>query len=398
MSEDTQNTKNPAGPAGNPGAGAPVEGAGGAGGGDPAGGVALDFDRLLASISRELPVGDYLIYEGTYDRIREARRADDPSLPQGVWERELKRADWKQVAELCIDALETRTKDLQIAVWLLEGLIHLDGFSGLRLGLQLILELSQTYWDTIHPGQPGIDLDSRIAPLIWLNEKLSVQLKFCPVTHPKAVDAVVYTFADWERANAQDTGTAKDKRPKEQTAEIDTSLTRAKFLSSVMFTSRRFYEKQYADIDRALESLAVLGELLDEKCGPSGPSLKLFRDTLEDILSLADRFIKDKAEEVVSGSGLASEGVPDTDAAGYAFRQGDDMKYVSLSIRSRAEAYRMLSEAADYLMIHEPHSPTPYLVKRAVGWGHMSLTELLQELVNDEKDLKLIFNLLGVKS
>ena len=67
------------------------------------------------------------------------------------------------------------------------------------------------------------------------------------------------------------------------------------------------------------------------------------------------------------------------------------------SIRNRTEAYQMLSAAADYLLIHEPHSPTPYLVKRAVAWGHMTLMELLNELVNDNQDLKQIYTLLGLK-
>ena len=46
---------------------------------------------------------------------------------------------------------------------------------------------------------------------------------------------------------------------------------------------------------------------------------------------------------------------------------------------------------------HEPHSPTPYLVKRAVSWGDMTLTELLRELVNDDNNLKAILSLLGLK-
>jgi len=66
-------------------------------------------------------------------------------------------------------------------------------------------------------------------------------------------------------------------------------------------------------------------------------------------------------------------------------------------IRSRSEAYRMLGEAADYLMTTEPHSPVPYLVKRAVTWGNMSLSELLAEIVNDQSDLHAIHSLLGLR-
>ncbi|MCB1033146.1 MAG: type VI secretion system protein TssA, partial [Acidobacteria bacterium] len=66
------------------------------------------------------------------------------------------------------------------------------------------------------------------------------------------------------------------------------------------------------------------------------------------------------------------------------------------AIRSRAEAYRRLSEAADYLARTEPHSPTPYLVRRAVSWGSMTVTELLKELLADKSDLTTVFKLLGI--
>ena len=37
----------------------------------------VDLEKLLYPISVERPAGESLRYEGTYDRIREARRQDD---------------------------------------------------------------------------------------------------------------------------------------------------------------------------------------------------------------------------------------------------------------------------------------------------------------------------------
>jgi predicted component of type VI protein secretion system len=63
-------------------------------------------------------------------------------------------------------------------------------------------------------------------------------------------------------------------------------------------------------------------------------------------------------------------------------------------ISSRDEAYRRLAEAADYLCRMEPHSPAPYLVKRAIQWGSLSLPELLPELVRNQSELAELFRLL----
>ena len=65
-------------------------------------------------------------------------------------------------------------------------------------------------------------------------------------------------------------------------------------------------------------------------------------------------------------------------------------------IQSRAEAYKRLGEAADYLIKAEPHSPVPYLVKRAVAWGNMSFGELLVELVEGGGDHQRVLRLLGL--
>ena len=66
-------------------------------------------------------------------------------------------------------------------------------------------------------------------------------------------------------------------------------------------------------------------------------------------------------------------------------------------ITSREDAYRMLEAVAAYLQKAEPHSPTPYLVKRAVTWGRMSLADLMQEVVREEGDIARYFSLLGIK-
>jgi type VI secretion system protein ImpA len=74
------------------------------------------------------------------------------------------------------------------------------------------------------------------------------------------------------------------------------------------------------------------------------------------------------------------------------------MDKLSLSrVRSRAEAYQLLAEIAEFLVRTEPHSPVPYLVSRAVAWGSMPLEELLSELVRNSGELTEIYRLLNLQ-
>ena len=63
-------------------------------------------------------------------------------------------------------------------------------------------------------------------------------------------------------------------------------------------------------------------------------------------------------------------------------------------IRTRAEAYQRLAEAADFLAGIEPHSPVPSLIRKAIKWGGMTLEELLPELVRDSGQLSEIYRML----
>jgi len=65
-----------------------------------------------------------------------------------------------------------------------------------------------------------------------------------------------------------------------------------------------------------------------------------------------------------------------------------------LRLSSRSDAYRLLEEIALYLQKTEPHSPTPYLIRRAIAWGEMRFDELLPELVRDQGELSEIMKLL----
>jgi predicted component of type VI protein secretion system len=74
-----------------------------------------------------------------------------------------------------------------------------------------------------------------------------------------------------------------------------------------------------------------------------------------------------------------------------------DLRLATGPIRSRADAYRQLEGIANFLQSIEPHSPTPYLVRRAVSWGRMPLPELMQEVLREEGDLNRLFTVLGLK-
>jgi type VI secretion system protein ImpA len=336
----------------------------------------VDSERLLSPIAADAPTGPSLRYEGTYDAINALRREDDPQLDQGVWQSELKKADWPRVAEICLATLETRSKDLQIAAWLSESWTHLHGFAGLRAGLHLVAVLCDAYWDGLHPEIQDDDVEFRLAPIFWIDEKLSIAAKRVPLTAPRAEEVAAYTFAEWENGCRQ------------LRQRGDGGPTPQRFQQSALLTPTHWLARLARDLEGAAASADELHRVLDARCGTHAPALARIRETLGSILSVVTATLRGRHD---------SPDVPDAAASGEgeaAATPLDNASRDTSAIRSRVDAYRRLAEAAEFLERTEPHSPVPHLIRRAVSWGGLSLEELLPELVRDSHQLAEIFRTL----
>src|SRR5262245_46221728 len=110
------------------------------------------LDDLLAPVSRLSPAGEDLRHSHLYDRIRTARRsADDKRIGRSAQEDRVgpgPEQEWRAIAEWTRDAIASQSKDLQLAVWLLDARAHLDGFEGVASGVELIREMLIRFWET----------------------------------------------------------------------------------------------------------------------------------------------------------------------------------------------------------------------------------------------------------
>lgn len=360
----------------------------------------IDLETLLTPISADKPSGESLRYSGLYEAVEEARREDDPSLPQGVWKTELKRADWKEAARLCLDALETRSKDLQVAAWLLEAWIRLEGLPGAAAGLSLVGALCESFWNTVHPLPQEGDAEFRLAPLQWVADRVPGAVRGIPITWPAGSpsdEARPCTYADLDSARHMEKLARTDPQAV-QTEEGRGRISTDRFLVSVSLTPTAFYSVLAADARQALAALDGLVVLLNRLCGNDAPSFQRLGDALFAVQHFALRVLEERRDrgEEIAGPMEGAAAMDEMDLYPHAEEGEEGAFFGGAPIRSRSEAYRRLAEAADYLLRTEPHSPTPYLVRRAVAWGGMSLGELLQELVQGDGDLRAIYTLLGM--
>jgi type VI secretion system protein ImpA len=198
----------------------------------------VDLEKLLAPISAEAPAGVSLRYEGIYAKIQEARREDDPTLPQGVWERKLKVADHRQVMNLATEALEKRSKDLQIAIWLAEAWLDRHRFAGAAPGLELCAKLLERFWDTCFPAADD-DGDARISLVDWVDDMFTRKVRLFPFTDGSG-SGPVFTLEDWEASLQIDRPGARSRVP---VMEDGTIATREAILARISLTGHLWWSE-----------------------------------------------------------------------------------------------------------------------------------------------------------
>ncbi len=356
---------------------------------------AVRVEDFLLPVAGADPAGPPLRYDGTYDAVRDARRADDPGLPQGIWTRDLKRADWEGAAALCEAALRERSKDLQLCAWLLEAWLHLHGFAGAAAGLGVMHAVAERFWDGVHPRDDDA-CEARALVVEWLDGVVADALALVPVTAPSVADPDTHTWAAREAALRLENQARRDAGAAER-AEGEGAVTLARFDRAVSLTPTAVFAAADASLRSAEDAAGRLQALLDERCGAAAPGLLRTRGVLQALLGwtvqvLASRPAEPPASPEEPMSAPAPGGPPPApDAAPPAFSG-------AAGPASRDEAFRWLRAAADYLEATEPHSPVPHLVRRAVGWGGLSLQELMMDFQRSGYDLGTLYVLLGFGS
>ena len=262
----------------------------------------IDLDAILAAIPGDSPAGEDLRYTPVYDSIKEARREDDLSDPL-LSKNEIKRADWKKVISLSVDALKNRTKDLQIAAWLTEALIWTEGFEGLMTGLKISNAFLRDYWDSVYPQIEDGDLDFRVGPIEFMNDKLSLSIRQIPFTDIPATPG--YSWYKWQEAHqvGYETDTRNqygdvDESKKKQRDELITEgkLTLEDFDAAVERTSKEYYRSLTESLKRCHEEFTAMDATMDEKFGSNAPRMAEMREAIEACEQLAARLFEKKKE------------------------------------------------------------------------------------------------------
>jgi len=302
------------------------------------------------------------------------------------------------VQDAAVQLLSTQAKDLEVASWLTEALVRLEGFAGLRDGLTLITGMVERFWDVLFPEPDDDGLETKVGPVAGLSGSGATGTLSQPIRTLRFTNGSIARYSLWHYEQAADFEKLTDQTRRDARIKAGV-VTMEQFRQSMKETPSEEIRAVFSAIEESRVALSKMGQAFDKVAGHDAPSTSGLRDLLEQ-LSGAIRFVAgDKlvtaAEPAAVETPVAAVETGSTD--GPVAATATSMVRRTEGFVSREEALAELTKIAVFFRKTEPHSPLSYTIDEAVRRARLSLPELLAELAQDPSHIAHILLAAGIK-
>jgi type VI secretion system protein ImpA len=337
----------------------------------------IDLEKLLAPIPGDQPAGVDLRYETVYDRLKTTRRAAEDKLQGGHETAPMRpETEWKAIHALASEALANKSKDLQLAVWLLEVEAHTDDFSGAAAGIELVRLLMERYWDTLFPALDDEEpLAFRAGVLEWIESKQQLKLARILKQIPLTDSEHEYTLHHYELAQKRSTVRKQEELENLDQDQVPTSEA---FSSAIAAASDTFLESRSAEIAACRQQVDELEKFTDAHFTVREYQLGFgdLRQVLENCQWVVDRVLKPRQEAAAAAAAAQAPSAAVDESASTSIEsaaRGDvgtsTRPAIAGPVASREGALLQVSAIVDFLMVEDVLDPTPYLLALAIALG-----------------------------
>jgi type VI secretion system protein ImpA len=360
----------------------------------------IDIAAVLAPISDEAPAGvdprgdkqpDSLYY-----RVKDARNAARSEERGAVETGGATPEEWNTVVSAAVELLSTAGKDLEVAAWLVEGLVRTEGFVGLRDGLKVIGGIARDYWETCFPELDEDGIEGKVTAVAGLSGAGAIGTLIQPIRLLPITQGDIASFSLWNYEQANEIQKITD--PARRQARIDAgAVPMDQFMQSVAETPAATFAMTVGVIDECLAALNEMSSAFDAVAGRDAPPVTALRELLQQANSSIRHFAADKLALAAADEPVAmDESSPVATNAGAATPTAPGGPRVD-GYASRNEALGELTRLAGYFRKTEPHSPISYTLDEAVRRARLTLPELLAELAEDPSHVQRILLAAGIK-
>ena len=307
---------------------------------------------------------------------------------------------WREVKKIATSILETKSKDFEVASWLIEAVVRQDGLAGVEAGGLLIKGIAETFWDKAFPSlEEPEGMEDRASPVGGLagegaDGTLMQPLRRTPLFKRgdgSMCDLFLYKRA--EEVAAIVDAERKAKRLKEGVPALDVLQREGRadgaFLRSVGLAAMA-----------ARESWVAMDEALTDPFKGNAPSARNVTLLLDEVIDIAVKIVgplRAAVADVAEDDAASGDG----DAGGGNMAEGGGMAAGGggsgpRPMRTREDAIKQIEEIAAWFKKTEPHSPVAYTLEDTARRARLPLDELLAEVLTEGDARKAMLVRLGI--
>jgi len=367
----------------------------------------IDLEALLAPLpAGEGGAGEDLRtdYSPTspYQKLRDARaeaRAEERAQDAAADGEAAAPAAWREVKSLALLCLAEKSKDFEVAAWLTEAMVRLDGLPGLADSARLIEGLLDRYWEHGFPQPDEDGLEGRSAPIGGLagegaDGTLMQPLRRLPLfRRPDGKPVGLYL---WQAA--EEAATLADEKRRE--ARYAAGVPELAALENEARGNAAQLRGVAAAARSAGRAWAAMDAKLSERFGADAPATRRVAEVLGRMLEIGERMVGTIPDEAALSEIEAepAEVAEAPDAQAVAAGPVAGASGGQRPLRTRDDAIRQLEELAEWFRRTEPHSPLAYTLDHAVRRARMPLPDLLNEILPDENTRTAMLTMLGIRA
>ena len=337
--------------------------------------AAISTETLLAPVSEDDPCGPDLEFDADFGALNRAAEGK-PERQSGSAIIPAEDPDWREVEGLA-EGLLSRTRDLRVLGHLAHARLHRAGLPGFAAVLTATRELLAARWDGVHPRlDPEDD-----------NDPIGRKNALAAMSHPRVVVRFLrnmpLTSGRSARLTWRDVAVASGRIAADKDeAKLGADAVRGAFAES----DRAGVATLRAAVSEARAGLVGINAVFDDLGGSgSGPDFDDLGKLLYEIGEFIDQYgpAPDAAampapeEEPAQGAAVL-----DTPTASARPATGGNVAAIT-EIATRADAVRLLGLICQYFRRHEPSSPLPLLLDRALRLADKNFLDILRDLAPD---------------
>ena len=356
--------------------------------------------RIVSPLPGELPAGVDLRLDGSptslYYRLRDGRAEARAGERQSESDPDAVAAPaehWRRVVDLAVGALVGQTKDVEIAAWLVEGLVRSDGLSGLTVGAQALAGLIGGFWSNgLHPAPEDDDIWATLAAVSGLSGQDRDGTLIQPLRNTELFelpDGTPVTFWLYERAREVST-LDRDKAKESRAAK------RIPAFADVEMVARGPGRPSLASVGVCVDEALAAWKTLDaaiEATGARSVATGRVSSVLDRIRHIVARYVPE--------AGQAPKTEPAPDVAPPINAKTDGLEPPPSTAHPSASREVMLDEVLTIARIfreREPNSPFGLTLEEAVRRARLPVTDLLRELLPDVASRAPLLLALGIRA